>query len=496
MNKTAYLWGPLSGFSGALAAQLLHRGWHVHIPTKSAFHVALSPLELRSSAQDIMQKALGGHDGFRTYQDRLRFLDPDEVQRGTKYDAAIFCGLPPNFDEPRASRAPWAADEFPHLSKKLKGVPWFIASSIWGAIQQDGVVPEEIECERRKPQTQYESYAQQYEHKLLKGMSHQDAPWYLVRLPMISSAVDGQAAGFTGPLTLLERLYASANLVRQSKHRELQIKCNPDGTLHFMPVDVVANIFARLIEDEARPRICNLVSTQATLNREWLQELGKAMGLKKIHNAEEDELNLPRFLRNALADTVQVKARGLFEVMGRYQQAPTVIDRGYFERCLAYAQEHNWGHARTKVEQNPVEFSPELATKYFEQFLQEHVDAQALKTAIAGGACLSFSVGDADLQTWLVRADNGQAVVEHNKFGQELAIVRFTFTEDGLVRLIQRKMSLERAMAMRQLKVAGKPMDVLRACQFLREFFVQHPFHGETNGHGAGEARQLQKSKR
>src|SRR5579884_2590236 len=110
--KTAYFWGPVSSFSGQMAAFLVQKGWHVHVATKGAFHIALSPLDLRSTAQTCLEKALGGLDKFKIFEERIRFLDVDEVSRGTKYDAFIFCGLPPNFDEPRVSRAAWAAQNF------------------------------------------------------------------------------------------------------------------------------------------------------------------------------------------------------------------------------------------------------------------------------------------------------------------------------------------------------------------------------------------------
>src|SRR5207302_9958220 len=151
-----------------------------------------------------------------------------------KYDAFVFCGLPPNFDEQRVSRAPWAAENFQQIIKRFKGTTIFIVSSLWAAAQQDGVVPEEIECERRKPLTQYEAVAQQYENRLLKNLDKDDAQWYLVRLPMMSgSTIDGKLINFTGPLALYERI---ASAPREGK--SLMLSYNPDATMWFLPVDV------------------------------------------------------------------------------------------------------------------------------------------------------------------------------------------------------------------------------------------------------------------
>src|SRR5882672_10834390 len=111
-QRTAYIWGPVSSFSGPLAAWLLQKDWQVHVAIKSSLDLfSLAPLDLRSSAQSLLERALGGHEKLKMFQDRLHFIEPQDAGRGTKYDAVIFCGLPPNFDEPRAPRAPWAAAE-------------------------------------------------------------------------------------------------------------------------------------------------------------------------------------------------------------------------------------------------------------------------------------------------------------------------------------------------------------------------------------------------
>ena len=85
----------------------------------------------------------------------------------------------------------------------------------------------------------------------------------------------------------------------------MKLAYNPDSTLWYLPVDMAVDTVLRFIEDEARPRICNLVSTQTTLNREWLSHLAEALGIKDINCAEQDSLNIPNTLRKLLLDDVQ-----------------------------------------------------------------------------------------------------------------------------------------------------------------------------------------------
>ena len=82
-HKTAYIWGPISSFSGPLAAWLLQKDWQVHVATKPALDLfSLSPLELKSSAQGLLERALGGHERLRVFQDRLRLIDPQDAGDG------------------------------------------------------------------------------------------------------------------------------------------------------------------------------------------------------------------------------------------------------------------------------------------------------------------------------------------------------------------------------------------------------------------------------
>jgi hypothetical protein len=472
--KTAYIWGPVSSFSGHAVAFLVQKGWHVHIATKSAFQISLSPLDLRSTAQECVEKALGGRERFKIFEDRLRFVDANDDVRGNKYDAFVFCGLPANFDEARVSRAPWSAENFQHIIKRFKGAPVFLISSLWGAVQQDGVVPEEIECERRKPLTQYEAVAQQYEKALLKNLDKDDTAWYLVRLPMISgSAVDGRLVDFSGPLTLFERLDASYG---GEKNRSLTISYNPDATMWFLPVDVATHLFWRLVEDEQRPRITNLISTQATLNQEWLQHLAKAIGYKKAICADSDGINLPTFVRRALSDNVLVKTRGLFEVVGRYQQVPTVLDEAYFERVIHYCRQQNWGKITQTNGKHETQFDEELARQYFTEFLPQNADSKQVREVTADDNGIGFRIDDASHLDWILKSQDGNAVVVRMQEQQPEPKVRFCFTGKGMLKLVQRKVSLERALVLGEARVEGKPVEVLRACNFLKRFLKEHPY--------------------
>lgn len=489
-HKTAYLWGPVSSFSAQLAAFLVQKGWHVHVATKGAFHFALSPLDLRSSAQASIEKALGGADKYKIFDDRIRFLDVGEMAKGTKYDAFVFCGLPTNFDEQRVSRAPWAAENFQQIAKKFKGAPVFIVSSLWGAVQNDGVVPEEIECERRKPLSQFEGVCQQYENRLLKTLGTDETQWYLVRLPMLAgSTVDGRMVNFTGPMTLFNRVAKAieAQNAAKKKTATLELQYNPDATMWFLPVDVAVHYFWRLLEDEQRPRITNLVSTQATLNQEWMQHLAKALQYNKAVHADSDDVNLPGVLRSALNDNILVKTRGLFEVMGRYQQVPIVIDQQYFCKVFEHGRNENWGKivdskngvSEAVPKETACEASPGFGKEYFTEFVPAHSDSTLVKE-IGPNTAIGITVEGDDAFKWVLKAQDGQVVVE--PAADQHPGVRFNFTPGGLMRLAQRKVSLERALVQREAKVEGNPIEILRACNFLKKFWSTHPYEAAKNG--------------
>lgn len=485
-SKVAYLWGPVSSFAGPLAALLVTKGWHVHVATKSALNVlSLSPLDLQSSAQAILESALGGREQFRTFQDRLKLVDEADDIKGTKYDAFIFCGLPANFDESRAPRAPWAADRLPTLMKAFKGVPTFLVSSVWGGVQQDKVVPEEVEFERRRPVSHWEGLCQHYENKILEKLTASGSPWYLARVPMLSGdSVTGQAASFTGPYLLYRALSnaAAATSAAATDHGNgkaaLKLQHNPDGIFWFLPVDIAAHMFWKFLEDENRPRICNMVSTQVTLNREWLQSLAQALGFNEVQPVENDGLNLPSVLRKLLSDDIQISTRNLFEVAHRYQLTPVRFDKDYFKRTLDVAHQKFWG--RTPPADNKREnlnFSERLAQFYFESYLPSKFSDHFLKKATAGGITIGFLLKGRNSLGWVLQtaADGKTMVDEYNP--NVKPTICFRFSGMTMTKLIQSKLPLHRALLMREVEVDGPLLETLRVSNVFDQFLRENPMN-------------------
>ena len=486
-HKAAYLWGPISSFSGPLTARLLQKGWHVHIATKSALNLfTLAPLDLRSSARSLLERALGGHDQLRTFQDRLRFLDVGEVVKGTVYDAVIFCGLPPNFDESRAPRAPWAAGELVSIAKMLKEVPTFIVSSLWAGVQPDGVVPEEFEFERRKPKSHWEGICQQYENKILKGLSQLESPWHLIRLPIIAGqSKDGLALNFSGLFTLLYELSSAPAALGENsiaaQSQVLKLKYNPDATLWFLPVDAAVHLFWRLLEDNTRPRICNLVSTQATLNREWLEYLAQAIGFRGTEVADTDAYSLPGILRRMLSDNIQVKTRNLFEVASRYQQPPIKFDKSYFQRLIEFGKLENWGRriAPKEVYEDATTFR-DLGHVYFEEFVPQKLDKRDLEEITAKGTTVGFFLEGNEPVSWLLKYADGEILLSPLEPQENDAPVRFHFSGSTMSRLIKGQLSLHKALLLREVKVEGSFLDTLRVGNAIGRFLKNHPFTGSN----------------
>jgi hypothetical protein len=488
-HKTAYLWGPLSSFTAPAAAWLINKGWHVHIATKSTLNLlSLSSLDLASSARVCLENALGGQGAFRTFHDRLKLVEPTELVRDTKYDALIFSGLPPNYDDARVPRAPWTAEELPRIAKLLKGVPIFLISSLWGGIQKDRVVPEELEFERRKPLSHWERICQNYEIRLLKGLSKIEANWFFVRMPMLSGATtSGEPFVFNGPSNIFRELDPQEEKERAGEvnpraksgvTKTVKLAYNPDSTFWFLPVDVAVYMFWRFLEDEHRPRICNFVSTQASLNREWLQHLARALGLKEIVQSEKDSLNLSLVLRKLLLDDVQVKTRNLFEAAGRYQLPPVKLDREYFDKVVHAGRLKQWGHAKIETPQ-PFHFSQRLATYYFEKFVPSQFTENLLKKATKGGTTIGFVLKDSGGTGWVLKSPNGVAVVERYERTGEKPSICFNFSGQTMTRLIQSKLPLHRALLLREVDVEGPLLEALRVAQVIDKFLKQHPMNAE-----------------
>lgn len=496
-TKTAYVWGPISNFSSSLLALLLENGWLLHIASKSALQISLSPLDLASSAQHSIEKAAGGADKVKPYNEKLIFLDSDEPQRGTTYDIILFMGLPSNFDEPRVSRAPWAADELANIMAKLKGTPVIVISSLWGGIQDDGVVPEEIEFERRKPHSHFEGVCQQYENRILKAISSQDGKWHLVRLPnILGSSVDGRSVNFTGLYKLLQELsLAKYQLGDGNDKKTLELNYNPDATFWMLPCDWAANLMLKLIEDNSRPVICNVVSTQSTLNQEWMQELAKALALDTVHAADKDGLSLPATLRSMLADNIQVKTRNLFEVLGRYQQAPMVLSSDYFAKVLQQATQHNWGQLRPTLPEAP--FSSKKAKAYFEGFLPSNLDSNMLKTLAKFTGGIAFQIAGDENCRWLLSSQDGKALVASLDNAIHKPQVSFNLNAQSFARLSSGKIMFEQALLSRALQVSGNPIQSLKACDFFRRFLRKHHYAEtvENNGKVLEGAKVLEAKK-
>jgi hypothetical protein len=486
-HKTAYLWGPLSSFTAPLAAWLINKGWHVHIATKSTLNfLSLSALDLSSSARGYLEEALGGREAFRTFHDRLKLVEAGEASRDTKYDCVIFAGLPPNYDDARVPRAPWTADELPRVAKMIKGVPVFLVSSLWGAVQKDNVVPEELEFERRKPVSNWERICQSYEMRVLKGLASIEANWYFVRIPMLSGAtVNGEPFGFTGPSNLFRELDPLQQLSPEAGHhnnreeKSVNLAYNPDSTLWFLPVDVTVSMFWRFIEDENRPRVCNFVSNQATLNREWIHHLGEALGLKDVVQSERDTLNLPAVMRKLLLENVQVRTRNLFEVAGRYQLAPVKFDREYFDKVVQAGRAKHWGRGKAPTLTAPFQFSQRLAAYYFEQFIPSQFTENLLRKATKGGITIGFVLKDSGGMGWILKSPHGKAVVERYERGGEKPKICFNFSGQTMTKLIQSKLPLHRALLLREVEVEGPLIDALRVTQVIDRFLKEHPMNDQ-----------------
>lgn len=478
-TKTAYVWGPVSSFSASLLAAMLEKGWTIHLATKSALQISLSPLDLSSSAQQSVEKAVGT-DRFKLLNERLVFLDNGDVQKGTTYDIALFMGLPSNFDEPRVSRAPWAAEELPAVCAKLKGVPVIIFSALSGGIQSDGTVPEEIEFERRKPRSHFEAVCQSYEAKILKATSKFDNKWHLVRIPLVlGSTIDGRSSNFTGLYNILHELYnAKIQLGDNPETKTLELHYDPNSTCWMLPNDVATTLVLSLIEDPQRPSICNVVSTQSTLCQEWMHELAVGLGVKAITPAEKDAVNLPGTLRAVLGDSIHVKTRNLFELQGRHQHVPVSLGSDYFAKVIDYANKHNWGQARANAPEPG--FSAEHAREYFETFLPEKLDKKMMKdlASLTGG--IAYQITGEEDSSFVVQAVDGNVVVSRFEPSNHKPAATFTIAANTFAKLVAGKISFEQALITRALQVSAGPLVMLKVCDLERKILRKFHFSNIT----------------
>ncbi|MBX9692103.1 MAG: hypothetical protein K2Z81_06950, partial [Cyanobacteria bacterium] len=443
-RKTAYLWGPVSSFTGPLAVWLIKKGWNIHIACKSSLNLlSLSPLDLKSKAQNNLSQSFGGRDLAKAFQDRYKIVNPQEISKDTEYSAVIFAGLPPNFDDSCAPRAPWSLAELNEVIKATNGAPLFVLSSLFGGVQADGVVPEELEFSRRKAQTNWEGTCQQYENRLLEEMTDKEAPWYLVRLPLITgSKENGPPLNFNGLYRLFRELQGDVSQQNHSGKPDIEVPLdyNPNSTLWFLPVDSAVYAFWRYLEDSNRPRILNLIPTNSALNREWIQHLADALGARSIHPKKDDKLVIPPILRKLLNDDIQVKNRNLFEVAGRYHIPPVPIDKEYFERIIHVARDNNWGEPKKDTAES-IRYSDKLAQFYFEEFLPELLNTGGfMDKAVKAGKSVGFVVKEASNLGWVLKPTDGQNVLERFQPANDNPRICFKFSGETLVRLILRKL--------------------------------------------------------
>lgn len=484
-QKTAYIWGPISSFTGPLVAWLVKKGWHTHVACKSSLNLlSLSPLDLRSSVQAAIDASFGGHGKAKAFKDRIKIVDHGVFSKGTTYDAIIFAGMPPNFDESRVPRAPWAAAEIKDVLKESKGAPLFILSSLYGGVQADGVVPEEREFTRRKPQTTWESTCQQYEMKIIDKLKNWGFPWYLVRMPMLSGATDnGFTLNYTGIYPMLKELSAKAQTLNeiQRENKDIKLRFNPNSFLWMMPVDTAVYMFWRFLEDEHRTSILNVIPTNPLLNSELLNYVGKSLGIH-IQDDDEDRLNLHPVLRKLLTDNVQVKNRNLFEVAGRYHIPPVQMDEAYFERSLNAARSKSFGNVteESAARDIQVSYSDRIAKFYFEEFLPEVLNCDSLlDKAMAQGRSIGFFVKEASDLRWTLKREDGQIVLRRHEPSDERPDICFKLTGKGLINLIQSKIPLHRALMLRLVEVEGPILETLKVTNLVERFWKENPVNAD-----------------
>jgi hypothetical protein len=258
----------------------------------------------------------------------------------------------------------------------------------------------------------------------------------------------------------------------------LKLNYNPDSTLWFLPVDSAVHLFWNLMEDHYRPRICNLVSAQATLNREWLQFLSRALGYESCSVSETANAHLPSILKQMLTDNVLVKTRNLFEVSGRYHEPPTQFDTNYFRRLLDHGKRRNWGRrAAPDRKLDQLAFSAGLAQYYFEEFLPLHFTPQLLDEFSKLDTSVGFVVEGPQQLCWVMRLSEGQAVVERLDHGGIRPKISICFSSDTMIRLILRKDTFEKALIKREAKLEGPLLDGIKAGNIFSKFLKDHPYN-------------------
>jgi hypothetical protein len=292
---------------------------------------------------------------------------------------------------------------------------------------------------------------------------------------------NGEMLNFSGPAGLFREIAQASDRASGDHDRRMMLRYNPDSTLPFLPADVAASMFWRYLEDEQRPRICNIVAPEASLNQEWLQYVARSAGMKEPVSYEGDLFNIPGTLRKMLLDTIQVRTRSLFEVAGRYQIPPVRLDQDYFDKVLRAGRHKRWGQPAMK-ERKVLSFSERLAQYYFEEFVPAQVDETLLKKATVGGTTIGFQLKGPDRLGWVVNAPGGDpkkfAVEKLDPAGERPKIC-FRLTGATFIQLIQCKLPLHRALLLREVEVEGPLLQALKVTNVIEQFLRDHPMHAE-----------------
>lgn len=483
-KKTALLWGPISSFTGPLTAWLITKGWHVDIACKSSLNLlSMSPLDLKSHAQTLIERSFQSRKKALAFSDKFNFQEQTSKNKKSKekvYDAIIFAGLPPNFDESRGPRAPWSANELDELLKAHPDSELIVISSIYAAVQEDGVVPEDASCERRKPLTNWENTCQQYETKILEILDEKEYRFSLVRLPLICGATDD---GSTIKHNGLYSLFKAINQFAKSEEEENEVTLNfaPDATLWYLPIDTAVYIFWRFLEDGRRPELLNMVATNPSLNREWLEHLVSVFEIDQIVASENENILLPQQITSLLTDNVQVSSKNLFGAAGRYHIPPFIADKNYFQKIIDQSQAFlNETKPTGKEKIKKTINSDKLIALYFEEFLPTVLNTDGvLDKAILKGKEIGFKVKEASEGTWILKCLDGESIAQKISEEDKLPSICFKLSGPTLLKLLEKKVPFHRALLLREVEVVGNPIKIMKIVRLLEKSFNENTLSKE-----------------
>lgn len=492
--KRALLWGPVSSFTGPLTAWLTKKGWMVDIACKSSLNLlSLSPLDLKSAARGLLESSYQSRNKAKAFNDKYRFVEQTEVLKKMDYDIIIFAGLPPNFDESRGPRAPWSAAELEEVLRAMKPeTEIIVVSSIYAAVQEDGVVPEIAEFDRRKSLTSWENICQQYESKLVEILNGKEVNWSLLRLPLIcGSTEDGKTIKNNGLHTLFQSIKDHNDFIKEAARsgedsRSLRLNYAPDATLWFMPIDLAVYSFWRYLEDKERPKILNMVPTNPSLNREWLAHLASVLEIEEVVSSTEQDLEISNTVTKLLTDNIQVTTRNLFEAAGRYHIPPVKIDSAYFgkvldavipEKILTSDENQSQKEKQNEKQKNRMVNVEKLTKLYFEEFLPTVLNTDSfLDKAIARGKEIGFNIKEVGEEIWVLKSTDGTSIAEKAKVSEQAKkpSICFKLSVSTLLKLLEKKLPLHRALLFREVEVAGNPLKVVKVVRLVEKSFNEN----------------------